>query len=100
MKLRKQSCDKTRKFVSSSSEVTEETCVGEEGKGRGFLPSRQVTRERSRRHKQRKRDGGGEKEWGGEETKANKMRKEGEYCTEKEKNELQGWTAGRNEKSG
>lgn len=35
----------------------------EEGKGRGFLPSLQVTGEGGiRRHKLRKRDGGGEKE--------------------------------------
>lgn len=38
------------------------TCVEEEGKGRGFLPSLQVTGEgRARRHEQRKRDEGGER---------------------------------------
>ncbi len=44
------------------SAVTAGTCVEEEGKGRGFLPSLQVTGEgRSRRHGQRKREKGGER---------------------------------------
>lgn len=49
-------CDKDSQVFSY---VIAGTCVEEEGKGRGFLPSLEVTREgRSRRHEQRKRDGG------------------------------------------
>lgn len=53
------------------------TCVEEEGKGRGFLPSLQVTGEgRIRRHEQRKRDEGGER--------GKERQKRGEEKTEKE----------------
>lgn len=47
----------------SFSDVKAGTCAEEEGKGRGFLPSLQVTGEgrTTRRHEQRKRDGRGER---------------------------------------
>ena len=48
-------CDKASMFFLRSCS----SCVEEEGKGRGFLSSLQVTREgRSRRHDYRKKDGG------------------------------------------